>query len=258
MITTIKASNVDAFNLLFEEATNILSGYKEVRTYSPNTQYYYKKSGANKGYVPFEFSIEEGADSELVQFANALAEDCKMYIKVKDEPVGGFSPELGITTLEEYYNWLPDLKSVTVEENGVQVVKPTKFTVLPLDEEHFKINANTRAINIPADFKKNGVAVQGDDLAEIVYFEIDRYFDAVDLNNCDIYIQWEAPKDSNGDIKKGTSDTYIRDIESQPGKLIFGWAISEAITNASGNLKFSVKFLQRDKESKKIVYNGFI
>ena len=34
MITTIKASNVDAFNLLFEEATNILSGYKEVRTYS--------------------------------------------------------------------------------------------------------------------------------------------------------------------------------------------------------------------------------
>ena len=115
MITTIKASNVDAFNLLFEEATNILSGYKEVRTYSPNTQYYYKKSGANKGYVPFEFSIEEGADSELVQFANALAEGCKMYIKVKDEPVGGFSPELGITTLEEYYNWLPDLKSVTVE-----------------------------------------------------------------------------------------------------------------------------------------------
>lgn len=178
-----------------------------------------------------------------------------MYIKVKDEPVGGFSPELGITTLEEYYNWLPDLKSVTVEENGVQVVKPTKFTVLPLDEEHFKINANTRAINIPADFKKNGVAVQGDDLAEIVYFEIDRYFDAVDLNNCDIYIQWEAPKDSNGEIKKGISDTYIRDIESQPGKLIFGWAISEAITNASGNLKFSVKFLQRDKESKKIVYS---
>ncbi len=178
-----------------------------------------------------------------------------MFIKIADEPAKGFVPELGITTLEEYYNWLPELKSITVEEEGIMVTKPTKFTVLPLDEEHFNINANTRAINIPADFKKNGVAVQGDDLAEVVYFKINRYFDAVDLNNCDIYIQWEAPKDANGEIKKGISDTYIRDIESEPGFLIFGWAISEAITNTSGNLKFSVKFLQRDKESKKIVYS---
>lgn len=162
--------------------------------------------------------------------------------------VDGFAPELGITTLEEYFNWLPELKR---DVEG----KPTKYTILPLDEPHFVINANTRAINIPADFKKNGIAVQGDDLAEVVYFEIDRYFDAMDLNNCEIYIQWETPRTADSTIIKSISDVYIRDIESQPGKLIFGWAISDAITVASGNLKFSVKFLQWDTnaEGKKTI-----
>lgn len=108
--------------------------------------------------------------------------------------------------------------------------------MLPLDEPHFEINANTRAIIIPADFKKNGIAVQGDDLAEVVYFKVDRYYDAVDLNACDIYVQWELPKDKI----KGVSPVQIKDISSQPGKLIFGWPISSAITKSSGALKFSV------------------
>lgn len=164
------------------------------------------------------------------------------------EPVAGFSPQLGITTLEEYFNWLPELKK---GNDG----KPTKYVVLPLDEPHFIIDANSRAITIPADFKKNGIAVQGDDLAEVVYFEVDRYFDSMDLNNCEIFIQWETPKKANGSSVKSVSDVFIRDIESVPGKLIFGWAISDALTGSSGALKFSVKFLQWEKDSKKIAYS---
>lgn len=140
---------------------------------------------------------------------------------------------LGITTLEEYFSWISNLGRIN-----------RKYTVLPLDEEHFEINANTRAITIPASFKKNGIAVQGDDLAEIIYFKIDRYFDYKDLNNAEIYIQWETPKNDKGEIIKSVSEAYIRDIESEPGKLIFGWAISDAITGMSGNLKFSVRFFE--------------
>ena len=138
-----------------------------------------------------------------------------------------------ITTLEEYFSWIRNLGNIN-----------KKYTVLPLDEDHFEINANTRAINIPASFKKNGVAVQGDDLAEVLYFKIDRYFDYMDLNNCDIYIQWETPKGPDGTTIKSVSPAYIRDIESEPGKLIFGWALSDAITANSGTLKFSVRFFQ--------------
>lgn len=151
---------------------------------------------------------------------------------------------LGITTLEEYFSWLRNLGNIN-----------RKYTVLPLDEEHFEINANTRAINIPASFKKNGIAVQGDDLAEVIYFKIDRYFDYMDLNNTDIYIQWETPKDANGNQVRSVSPAYIRDIESEPGKLIFGWAISDAITATSGNLRFSVRFFQWE-DSEKVEQGG--
>ena len=146
---------------------------------------------------------------------------------------------LGITTLEEYFSWIRNLGNIS-----------KKYTVLPLDEDHFEINANTRAINIPASFKKNGVAVQGDDLAEVLYFKIDRYFDYMDLNNCDIYIQWETPKAADGTTIKSASPAYIRDIESEPGKLIFGWALSDAITANSGTLKFSVRFFQWEDPEK--------
>ena len=133
-----------------------------------------------------------------------------------------------------------------------------KYTKLPLDEPYFEINANTRAILIPNEFKKNGIAVQGDDLAEIIYFKIDRYFDYMDLNNCEIYIQWELPKGNNGQSIKSVSPAYIRDIESEPGKLIFGWAISDAITAQSGSLKFSVKFFEWDKPEEIKIENNQI
>ena len=152
---------------------------------------------------------------------------------------------IGITTLEEYFSWLQNLSLIN-----------RKYTVLPLDEEHFEINANTRAINIPASFKKNGIAVQGDDLAEVLYFKIDRYFDYMDLNNTDIFIQWETPKDANGNTIKSVAPAYIRDIESEPGKLIFGWAISDAVTATSGTLKFSVRFFQWEDPDKAEQENG--
>ena len=176
----------------------------------------------------------EPAITDLTSFASTLAERVILYVKAPEYKNESFSPMLGITTLEEYFHWLKELSLVD-----------RKYTMLPLDEPHFVINANTRAINIPDEFKKNGIAVQGDDLAEVVYFKVDRYFDYMDLNNCDIFIQWELP-----DKTKGVSKEYIRDIESEAGKLIFGWALSDAITAAAGNLKFSVRFFQWNDESK--------
>lgn len=142
---------------------------------------------------------------------------------------------MGITTLEEYFSWLKTLTDHS---------KDRKYTVLPLGEEVFDINANTRAITVPVNYKKNGVGVQGDDLAEVLYFRIDRYFDYMDFNNTDIFIQWETPKAKDGTVTKRVSPAYIRDIESEPGKLIFGWALSDDITAQAGALKFSVRFFQ--------------
>lgn len=86
---------------------------------------------------------------------------------------------------------------------------------------------------------------------------VDRYFDAVDLNNTEIYIEWETPKSkATGTVTKAVSEPYLTviDDENYYGKLIFGWALSEVITKDSGTLKFAVRFIQRNAQNK-IVYS---
>lgn len=227
---------------LFEEATDFLRGYKKVRTYDAKIDdYFYKNGAATTADTLF---LKDTSVTDAVTFSRAL-ETRPLYVRRLNKDGSpakvpeGYDPMLKISTLEEYFSWLQNLGD---EKLGGD----RKYTILPIDEDHFEINANTRAINIPASFKKNGVAVQGDDLAEVLYFKIDRYFDYMDLNNCEIYIQWETPKDAQGKTIKSVSPAYIRDIASEPGKLIFGWALSDAITANSGNLKFSVRFFQWD------------
>ena len=70
----------------------------------------------------------------------------------------------------------------------------------------------------------------------------------MDLNSCDIFIQWETPKGTDGKTIRSVSPEYIRDIESKPGKLIFGWALSDQITKQAGQLKFSVRFFKWENE----------
>lgn len=138
-----------------------------------------------------------------------------------------------ILGLNDYFSYIEQLKQIDYH-----------YAVLPLDEDVFEINANTRAIAIPKDFQSNGISVQGDEISEIVYFKINRYFDNMDLNDCDIYIQWENASDSNGVHESGVSKEWIRDIESEPEYLIFGWPISSEITKRAGSIKFAVRFFK--------------
>lgn len=123
--------------------------------------------------------------------------------------------------------------------------------MLPVDEEVFDINANTREITVPSLFKTYGISVKGDEFAEIIYFRIDRFFDAMDLDTADIYIQWTT---SSG--ISGISMPWVVDIVSEPNKIIFGWALSSNITQATGALKFAIRFVKWSDDSKtKIAYS---
>lgn len=123
--------------------------------------------------------------------------------------------------------------------------------MLPVDEEVFDINANTREITVPSLFKTYGISVKGDEFAEIIYFRIDRFFDAMDLDTADIYIQWTT----NSGIS-GISMPWVVDIVSEPNKIIFGWALSSNITQTTGALKFAVRFVKWSDDSKtKIAYS---
>ena len=153
----------------------------------------------------------------------------------------GINPEeVEIATLNQYFAYLQDLITVSSNEN----IK-SYFLRLPLDEELFEINANTRAISIPRSFSSNGVGVQGDETAEIIYFSIDRYFDHTDLANEDmnIVIQWET-RDKDRQVITGISPNFGKDIETIPGKIIFGWPIYSELTESPTPIRFAVRFFQ--------------
>ena len=117
------------------------------------------------------------------------------------------------------------------------------YALIPSDEEPFEINANTRAIKIPAAFAK-GVAVVGDDMSEVITFTIDRYFDYVDLGGTDIYVQWILPGEDGGN---GISKITLIDFETIPGKIRFGWPLTDKLTQYAGKVTFAVRFVVENK-----------
>lgn len=126
--------------------------------------------------------------------------------------------------------------------------------MLPLDEKPFVIDANARTIDVKNSSYNDGVAVQGDQLAEILYFKIDRYFDAKDLDDANIFIQWTVGSGNN--IESGLSAPIVIDIESEPNKIIFGWALSDKITAKAGNIQFAVRFYEwNDTEKTKLKFS---
>ena len=119
-----------------------------------------------------------------------------------------------------------------------------KFLRLPLDEPIFEIDANTRKISVPNEFKANGLSVQNDHLAEIIFFRIDRYFDDMDLGNCNIEINWKMGN------KSGKTSRFVMAKDIQPGYIIFGWPIDKEITEKSGAVNFAIEFNKKDNEGK--------
>lgn len=223
MVTTMNNDYYD----LFEAATIALKNFKTnwidgitIDTPYPKngTEYYYRlENGVEKKVDESEFGV--------------LQEEVKAIYEELDLKHDG-----KINSLEDYFSVLKTL-SLSFDTN---------YQILPIDEPTFNIDLNTRSIQFP---KGNYVyAVVGDDLAETIYFKTDRYFDNVDLNDMTIAII------VNTGEKKYLIPTNVRDITSDPGKIIFGWPISKEITENSTTLEFAVRFYTLN-EQQELAYN---
>lgn len=140
-----------------------------------------------------------------------------------------------IDTLEAYY---AHIEEIARNFGG-------KFLRMPIDEDFLLINNNTREISVnKTSFAKNGIAVEADHLAEIVYFKADRYFDRMDLsqNKMHIEIRWSLLNAKRQVVKYGASQALFIDAESFPGEIVFGWAITRDMCSEAGSLSFSVCF----------------
>ena len=156
--------------------------------------------------------------------------------KITDEDIL-INGAIDIDSLGEYFSILKILKQIH-----------PRFLRLPVDEDLFKINANTRVIEFPEN--DYVYAVLGDKNAETVYFSIDRYYDIFDLGSDDIQVVIQAEKTVNNKTDSYLFSTTKKDVDSEPGTVIFGWVLPEEITNTSGQVRFSVRFYNINEEGK--------
>ena len=121
------------------------------------------------------------------------------------------------------------------------------FSILPLDEPVFTVNANTRTISIPSEFKNIGVV--GDNTAEIIFFEIDRFFDAVDFGAEQIkaVIEWHHTGSSD---EVHADEAYIKELTLKKDKILIGWVIDKELTEEAGSIEFSLRLYMEEPSNK--------
>ena len=105
----------------------------------------------------------------ITKTTNLDSQYMDLFEEIKEKSQGTITVE----NLEQFFGSIQEIAALD-----------SKYLRLPLDEPMFEIDANSRKINVDATpFKANGLSVQGDHLAETVFFKIDRYYDTMDLMN---------------------------------------------------------------------------
>lgn len=197
-------------------------------------------------------------DSGIYTELFAEANKCLMDIGINDT----------IDSIEEYFRHLHDLvytsRTADPEAAGDKKYKynkvnnpneigeeSLKFLRLPLDEPMFEINANTREIQVPRDSWTHGV--KGDEIAEVLFFRINRYFDTTDLAQMNIAIEW------NNGTEAGSTESFIKYVEEDSKdkdlKIIFGWPLDSKITANASTVRFSIHFYQAGENTNQYVYS---
>ncbi len=225
MITYIDSNNRQNYTVLFDMASAKL-GLAPVK----------KETGIDAEGNPiienYKYIPIAGGGWDLIPCEAEDFDEDGNFLIVKD---GSRVISEGISSLNEYFQHIEELSELAVG-NGRTGSDPY-FLRLPLDEPFFEINANTRGITVPGELSQVGVV--GDKFAEVIFFRMDRYFDAVDLDTRHIYIEWELP-----DGTRGISRDFLRDTQSEKDKIIFGWLIDDILTAQTGTIRFAVRFVE--------------
>lgn len=177
------------------------------------------------------------------------------------------------TDVKDYRSLLREIQNSTT----------TIYSTLPSEEPRFLIDINSRTINVPSEF--GFLAIENDHNSQKVYFEIDRFFDGIDLAEHTCIIQFiniektktssnERPKPNVGKCPNKCLNTFPvnvppvsepkkvegyfvvteMDIESIEDKIVFEWKVENRATSLAGDIFFSVRFYSID-DLEEFVYN---
>ena len=155
------------------------------------------------------------------------------------------------TNVHEYLTIIDELMKNMKDNLDANVYNLLKF---PVTEPVFEINPDTRDIIVPKAFKENGLTIQGDKLAEIVWFKIPRFFDLTDFYNFNnngtkqnsdfegyhTYIEWYNPSGKD-EHQKGVDLAYAMTCDAD--YVYFGWPLADKVSGDAGTIQFTVRFL---------------
>lgn len=248
MITYINKANADKYRVLFSNAVKALQTHdgsgKPVGSQGAGDPVISTKDE----FKEVTLTAEEFAGGDYYIWDEASSSWAETPLDAEFDSTAKYaikiSADTAISTLEEYFSYIVELTAIN-----------KKYTILPLDEDFLEINANTRTITVPNSFKSNGISVQGDEVAEVLYFKINRFFDMDDLATKKIFIQWKAPKDEEGNQEQGVSVPWVIDTETVPGYIVFGWPLASELTRIPGKIEFAVRFYDYNEDENKIIYS---
>lgn len=151
-----------------------------------------------------------------------------------------------ITTPEEFLK-----KLYLVNNKNV----PTIALLMPSTETIYNVDLNKRTIEAP-EF----LSVETDHFSETVYFQVDRYYDNMDLTNTVCIIQYENKNAKKEDGTPAGGYAYLvpfYDIQhfKDENKILIPWAIGGPATAAAGDVDFAIRFYQVSADGQQIVYS---
>lgn len=133
--------------------------------------------------------------------------------------------------------------SMTSDDSYLALLQGLQSTVIALeqrknlDQVHlFEIDLNTRSI-YPAPEFQAFIGVVGEHKSETITFQVDRYYDGVDLARMMIVIEYV---NANGEGR--VSPIIMRDYTTFPDKIIFDWIVDSGMTMSAGIVEFDVRF----------------
>ena len=157
---------------------------------------------------------------------------------------------LDVVYAEDFFQYLKNIQNSNIYAPSISPI--------PSDAPTIEVNLNTRKINIEDSEYKDFLSLREDHRAETVYFEVDRYFEDVDLNNCSCVVQYinlGAPKGVKPKLR--IYPITLKDLETKKrfGKMILAWNIGGEATEYSGNLMFSLIFYKVNEIGDRFLYS---
>jgi|GEM_PF-2682518 len=162
-------------------------------------------------------------------------ENLKISIQVFDEDTG----EELYTTNEVTLN--KSVENISAAMNMLMNFSTEMFSneypIYEMTDDQAPMIITDKKIAVPSNLQ---AIVSKDNVSQLLTFEINRYYDGVDLSQKACSIKYS-------NAEKGTGRAIAVNVQVSNEKLILGWVLDDNVTMKQGKVKFAIEFLGKNE-----------